>query len=534
MDQPIQLGDSVILRPGEQYEEINLDISGWRGRVVDVDEDGDLLIAWDSQTMRDIPDEAISYWLEEGIDWTCMFVEPEAVLPYETRDDILDCLIVARQRSLDYGLDFDDFTDNPLYDEWIDDWDDDENDDQFDERPAYFDLDQFLYGLEIPTKEHPRIRRALSQGLGNYFHDTDGFYKIGKQPAEHIPEYMNIPYVFGYGALAILEHKQVSEATKLKICHYAIATMEPGKKDGLPYGLITILGYLAKTRNLPLPIFQMAMMAAEYGGVGMFLRSVWYFGTSREGVLDLLGWLAAHPEISQDEKLFWVWRWGFHCEFDPHLVKAAANYWLARPDVPDESKKRLCWAWLNEPDELGALPQTFRMMEAVLSGDRDALTQMLAQVEVTVFDLPPGLATIPTLEQEDAAQLHQMFLNFRRGLLPAPLKRIAIPALVRLGEDPQTLAEFYWDADRDFYLEAIHGGIADMLREFQGQMDTAVLRSLLEKGLGHSRATVRKSYHILAKDLFGHEYLPQALQDSTKLVRSWAMKQLSKSQKNSK
>jgi len=50
----------------------------------------------------------------------------------------------------------------------------------------------------------------------------------------------------------------------------------------------------------------------------------------------------------------------------------------------------------------------------------------------------------------------------------------------------------------------------------------------VEKGLGHGRVTVRKTYHLLARDLYGTEYLPQALQDSAKSLRTWAEKQMKK------
>ncbi len=532
MDQPFKLGDSIILRPGEKHEELNLDMSGWRGRVVDIDEDGDLLIAWDSQTLQDIPETAVSQWIDEGIDWTCMFIEADALLPYDPRDTILDSLTAARQRTAQYGLNFDDITDNPLYDDLIDsEWEEGE---EWEEEwaPPYFDLDQFLYGLEIPTKEHPRIRRALSQGLGQYHYDRYGRYRYGKQPADLIPEYMGIPFIFGYGVLQILDHKQISQDSKIKICQYALGIIDLTLEDGLPFGLPTILGYLAQIGGLPLPVFHFIMLNIEYGGIGIFRRSIWLYGTQRDAVLALLDWVAAQADIPQEEKLFWVWRWSLQSDFDPHLVKAIAQNWLAQPHVPDPYKEELCWAWLQETAEAGTPPQIWQLMQAYMSGDRPKLEQMLAALGPDVSELPLDLEEMmpPGAEDGEAGMMFQLLHGPRRFMLtPAPLKRLALPALARLGQDPLTVADMFWGSDHDYYTDAIHSGIADLLREFQEQMPPAELRRLVEQGLHFSRVNVRKTFHLLARDLYGAEYdqryLPLALEDTAKSLRTWAKKQ---------
>lgn len=537
-ERQLQPGDSVIVRPGEQYEELNLDISGWRGCVVDIDEDDDLLIAWDSKTLSEIPETAVAALLEDEIDWTCLYIEPEAVLPYEPRGEVAEALAVARARTDPYGIVFDDITDNPLfYDlidaDWDDEWDEEWDDDDWTPKlPApYFDLDQFLYGLEIPTKEHPHVRRALSKGLGQYFFDVYGRYEHGKEPANLIPNNMGIPFVFGYGAMAILDHKQISQDTKSKICQHALTIVNPISEDGLPYGFVTLLGYLAETGNLLLPLFQLGMVTLEFGGVGSFRRSAWQFGTRREAVLNLLNWLAIHPDISDDEKLFWVWRWSLENEFDPHLAKALANAWLAHPNVPNESKRKLCWAWLQEAREVGTPPPIWQVMNAFISGDRTKLEQLLADMShATGFPFPVPEIMPPAFDDGDDGRFFQLLHNPHfSSLIPAPLMRIAIPALARLGDDPQTVAETFWGSGSfEYYIDAIHNGIADLLREFQAQIPPAELRHLVEQGLEHGRANVRKTFHVLAQELYGDKYLPLALHDKTKVLRTWAEKQMRK------
>jgi len=533
-------GDSIIVRPGERHEELNLDMSGWRGLVLEIDEDDDLLIAWDSQTLHEMPETAVAQLLLEEIDWTCMYIEPGAVLAYEPRGQVADALNIARLRSDIYGINFDDISDNPLFidlieDDWDVDWDDDWDDDLDDwgPEPPYFDLDQFLYGLEIPPKEHPHIRRALSKGLGQYFYDMYGRYEHGKQPANLIPNHMGVPFTFGYGALAILDHKQISQDTKIKICQFALANINPIYEDGLPYGLVTLLGYLAETDNLPLPIFHLSMITLEFGGIGSFRHSLWQLGIRREAVLTLLNWLIIHPDISADEKLFWAWRWSLESEDDSHLVKTLANAWLTHSHVPDESKQQLCWAWLRGTKEVGTPPQTWQIMDSFLSGDREKFENLIADTDNTT-SLPFPELIPPSLDESDDGLVLQLLHGLRNSwLIPAALKRIAIPALARLGDDPQAIAEMFWESgDVNYYIDAIHNGIADLLREFQEQLPPPELRHLVERGLNFSRVSVRKTFHVLAQELYGDKYLPQTQQDTAKSLRTWGEKQMRKKQNN--
>lgn len=535
MDQPIKSGDNIIVRPGEVYEEYNMDMSGWRGLVVDIDEDDELLIAWDSQTLREMPDTVIAELLEEELDWTCMYVEPAAVLPYEARDTADDSLVIARARSAAHGVNFDEITSNPMFDdlideEWDDEWDeewDEEDGLSFLERRQPFDLEVFLANMEIPAKEHASVRRAFSTGLGQYLFDASGSYQYGKQPTHLLAEYMSSPFVLGYGALAILDHKSIKPETKLKICQYVLFHLNPGSEEGLPYGMITLFGYLAQSGALVAPFFHLGMLAAEYGGVGLFRRSIWQFGTRREAVLPLLAWLAAVPDLPDSEKLWWVWRWSLESEFDPHLTKAIANFWLARPDVPAAMKQELCWAWLQEPKQVGTPPKAGQFMHALMSGDYAQAQQMLVEIGVEEADQLRLERMLPLIENDDRTLLSQMLREVHNlRLTPPPLKRIAIPTLARLGDDPTTVANMFWNSSRDFDTETVHGGIADLLREFQQQIDPAELRRLVERGLDHGRVGVRKSFHVLARELYGDVYLPRAQQDVAKSLRDWAAKQL--------
>lgn len=55
-----------------------VDLSGWQGRVLEILDDGNIDVAWDSQTLlHDMPASMIAACEEEGYGWeTCVF-EPD-------------------------------------------------------------------------------------------------------------------------------------------------------------------------------------------------------------------------------------------------------------------------------------------------------------------------------------------------------------------------------------------------------------------------------------------------------------------------
>jgi hypothetical protein len=148
-------------------------------------------------------------------------------------------------------------------------------------------------------------------------------------------------------------------------------------------------------------------------------------------------------------------------------------------------------------------------------------------------DLPGSLAEImpPSAEEGETGFMWQLLYGLRDStpMTPAPLCRLAIPALAQLGEDPLALVEAYWDNEKDYYTDSIHAGIADMLSEQAENLPAGELRRLVEQGLHYSRVQARKRFHLLARDLYPDEYaeryLPLALDDSAKSLRTWAQKQ---------
>jgi hypothetical protein len=86
-----QVGDSVVVKPGVNSPDYGGDISGWQGRITELMTDQEdvptVMIAWDSQTLRKIPESFIKECEREGLGWESMGVfahEVEFTKPRDT------------------------------------------------------------------------------------------------------------------------------------------------------------------------------------------------------------------------------------------------------------------------------------------------------------------------------------------------------------------------------------------------------------------------------------------------------------------
>lgn len=95
-----KIGDSVKVKKGvmcPDYE--NLCIEGWQGRVAEITEERDspilVCIRWDSVTLKKMPSDFIDQSEEEGLDYTCMYLELQDLEMAKARDtekDVADIL----------------------------------------------------------------------------------------------------------------------------------------------------------------------------------------------------------------------------------------------------------------------------------------------------------------------------------------------------------------------------------------------------------------------------------------------------------
>jgi len=86
MGRRFKAGEVVQVRAGIACPDApELDMSGWRGRVVDT-EGGMVHLAWDSATLAQLPGWYIAEGEERGEDWAAMLLEPDSLAPAEARD----------------------------------------------------------------------------------------------------------------------------------------------------------------------------------------------------------------------------------------------------------------------------------------------------------------------------------------------------------------------------------------------------------------------------------------------------------------
>jgi len=515
-----EVGDSVAIKPGERLTgpEVDVAISGWQGRVTDIDEEGQLYLLWDSDTLRQMPDWLVAKMIEEGVDWTGLIVHPETVRPAAERDKPDDWEAVARERYAEHGIDMDRIV-TMSETGWSNDF-----------AEGAIELNELFAELEIPREERELVRHCLAVGIGNYYRDLYGYEKYGPEPESLIEERAGAPYIFGYGAVEIVEHPAISTDTKLNVCLYALETMNPGREDGVPYGLLTLLGFMAAEGDLTVAVLVMSLMAAHYGSLGFFRQPFLTQGATTEAVEALVDWLVKEEELTAEEKLWVVWKVSVQFRDAAHIGKALANRWLAKEQVPADHKVELCWAWILEEDDVGETPTLWELMEAFLASDEERVRDVLRESGIDPGDAPLRLADmVPDVDGDEASEFYEFFSELRDFVItPGYLKRLAVAELVRHGEDLEEIADGLWTTETDYYGDVVNNGIADAIDEFHDQLSPETLRRLIERGVNHSRATTRKPFYELSARLYGDEFLHQALDDNAKAVRQWAKRELAK------
>jgi hypothetical protein len=99
-----ELGDSVVVDDEVDHPDLDYDISGWQGRVIDVEFGDEVFgtligVEWDSITLRNLPREFIEEADEAGIDWTQAYLLPEALIATQPRDEQDDVTRVSEALS---------------------------------------------------------------------------------------------------------------------------------------------------------------------------------------------------------------------------------------------------------------------------------------------------------------------------------------------------------------------------------------------------------------------------------------------------
>ncbi len=344
-----------------------------------------------------------------------------------------------------------------------------------------FSLKQFYRKSRIPRDERPLIEDMMAKGLEKYYHDLYGYHKYGKEPDFMIGERLGEPYIFGYAAVRILHHQDISARTKQKVAEYTLAITRPGGEYGVPHGLLAAISYLATgghLRGRPLA----SAIRSLTGEQDVFV------GSTKEDIRVLTDGILADQSLPLEERLNLLHFLLARCEYTFALGKEMLAQALDTPALPQEQKKALC-TWLAH-----ARADLRQEGLSLMQGER-----------------PAGFAGL-TLA---------MF-----GLAPNYLKRHAIIGLARLEGDPAAVARRYLGAGDGQDAVPFDQAVADVIEAFHEEMPPAEAREMVEQGAQASAFQTRSRFYKVGLKLYGPEFIRPALEDRSAKVRNWARKQL--------
>jgi len=95
----LAIGNSVAVKPGTIDPDFDVDISGWRGRIEEIDREF-VLIRWDSPTLKQMPKKLIIDCENENLDWEVMNLYKTDVEITTERDSKTDTAKMAMQIKL--------------------------------------------------------------------------------------------------------------------------------------------------------------------------------------------------------------------------------------------------------------------------------------------------------------------------------------------------------------------------------------------------------------------------------------------------
>jgi hypothetical protein len=85
-----EVGDSVKVKEGVNDPDSNVDISGWQGRILGIGEGENgqplILVAWDSHTLKRMPQSYLEQSETEGLDWQQFYLEVDDIQHAQSRD----------------------------------------------------------------------------------------------------------------------------------------------------------------------------------------------------------------------------------------------------------------------------------------------------------------------------------------------------------------------------------------------------------------------------------------------------------------
>lgn len=104
---PFKVGESVAVKPGVQDPDYGDDMSGWQGRVIEIEEHPPeppiVTVRWDSLTLHNMPRTSIERAEKEGLDWSEMNLYSTELEEATSRDSLEDVAAAAREIATHVG-----------------------------------------------------------------------------------------------------------------------------------------------------------------------------------------------------------------------------------------------------------------------------------------------------------------------------------------------------------------------------------------------------------------------------------------------
>ena len=94
----LYVGDSVVVKSGVLDPDFKIDISGWQGRIEEIDDDEEtIFIRWDSIALQEMRLGLIIQCENENLDWEVMTLNMDEIEVAMDRDSEADVLRIASQ-----------------------------------------------------------------------------------------------------------------------------------------------------------------------------------------------------------------------------------------------------------------------------------------------------------------------------------------------------------------------------------------------------------------------------------------------------
>ena len=93
----LDIGDSVVVKSGVIDPDLDNNIGGWQGRVIEADDGGSVFIRWDSITLQKMGLDLAIQCENENLDWELMTLNTAEVEKTASRDTEKDVVRTAHQ-----------------------------------------------------------------------------------------------------------------------------------------------------------------------------------------------------------------------------------------------------------------------------------------------------------------------------------------------------------------------------------------------------------------------------------------------------